>query len=167
MQKTAFKTQADSQDELLKNHQLDESASQKSKSGSVSQGSSKNLKKAEISHDDELGDDENFSEDDFLQQEIDTVSSKQPAFHNQNAKDPAALDMDAFAREVPIQVVAVAAKKTIPLKELLSLKKGSVVDFSKNINEQIDLVANGKLVARGELVLVEGRVGIHIKETFH
>ena len=69
-----------------------------------------------------------------------------------------------LADDMPLQVVAVLGKKTMTLKEVVDLKHGEVVDLKKMPNDTIDLVANGKLVARGELVLIDGRVGIQIKQ---
>lgn len=66
--------------------------------------------------------------------------------------------------EMPIQVVAVLGKKTMSLSEVLELKAGEVLDLRKLPQEMVDLVANGRLIARGELVLVDGKVGIQIKK---
>lgn len=65
---------------------------------------------------------------------------------------------------LPIQVVAVLGKKNITLKELLALKPGEVVELKKLPQDTVDLVANGKLIARGELVLIDGKLGVQIKQ---
>ncbi len=64
--------------------------------------------------------------------------------------------------DVPVQVVAVLGKKTISVKELVGLKMGHVVDLSRPANEMVDLVAGGKLVAKGELVDIDGKLGVRI-----
>ncbi|MDO8518718.1 MAG: FliM/FliN family flagellar motor switch protein [Deltaproteobacteria bacterium] len=69
-----------------------------------------------------------------------------------------------LSKDMPLQVVAVLGKKTMSLAEVVALKQGELVEFQKLPQEPIDLVANGKLVARGELVLVEGKLGIQIKQ---
>lgn len=69
-----------------------------------------------------------------------------------------------LATDLPVQVVAVMGKKTMTLKEVMALKQGEVVELKKLPQESIDLVANGKLIARGELVLVDGKLGIQIKQ---
>ncbi len=69
-----------------------------------------------------------------------------------------------LAEDMPLQIVAVLGKKTMTLKEVVALKQGEVIDLKKMPHDTIDLVANGKLVARGELVLIDGKVGIQIKQ---
>lgn len=69
-----------------------------------------------------------------------------------------------LSQEMPVQVVAVIGKKTLTLRELVSFKQGEVLELGKLPNESVDLVANGKLIARGEMVLIDGKVGIQIKQ---
>jgi|GEM_PF-1839469 len=68
--------------------------------------------------------------------------------------------------DVPVQMVAVMGKKTITIKEILSLSKGQVIDLNRFPNEAIDLVANGKLMAKGELVEIDGKLGVRIIKIF-
>lgn len=68
--------------------------------------------------------------------------------------------------DVPVQLVAVMGKKTITIKEILSLKKGQVIELNRFPNEAIDLVANGKLMAKGELVEIDGKLGVRIIKIF-
>lgn len=70
----------------------------------------------------------------------------------------------SVVEDMPIQMVGVLAKKTMTLKDVLALKQGEVVDMKKLPGEHIDLVANGKLIARGQLVLIDGSMGIQIKQ---
>ncbi len=72
----------------------------------------------------------------------------------------------ALTADVPVQVVAVMGKKTITVKDLISLKKGQVVELNRFPNEAIDLVANGKLMAKGELVEIDGKLGVQIIKIF-
>ncbi len=69
-----------------------------------------------------------------------------------------------LAEDMPIQVVAVLGKRSLTLKELIALKPGEVLELKKIPQDAIDLVANGKLIARGELVLMDGKLGIQIKQ---
>ncbi|KAB2836396.1 FliM/FliN family flagellar motor switch protein, partial [bacterium] len=83
---------------------------------------------------------------------------------------PAAAKADRRAvgltADVPVQLVAVMGKKTITIKEILSLKKGQVIELNRFPNEAIDLVANGKLMAKGELVEIDGKLGVRIIKIF-
>ncbi len=67
-----------------------------------------------------------------------------------------------MSHEIPVQIAAVLAKKTVRLSDVLAMNVGEVLDFKKIYNEPIDLVANGKLVAKAELVMVEGKLGVRI-----
>lgn len=69
-----------------------------------------------------------------------------------------------LSQNLPVEVIAVLSKKSTTLRDLLSLREGSIVSFPKASHETVDLVANGRLLARGEMVLVEGKIGIRIKE---
>lgn len=69
-----------------------------------------------------------------------------------------------LAEDMPIQVVAVLGKRSLTLKELIALKSGEILELKKIPQDAIDLVANGKLIARGELVLMDGKLGIQIKQ---
>ena len=86
------------------------------------------------------------------------------------AGSPAAAKADRRAvgltADVPVQLVAVMGKKTITIKEILSLKKGQVIELNRFPNEAVDLVANGKLMAKGELVEIDGKLGVRIIKIF-
>ena len=90
-----------------------------------------------------------------------TKAEPQPALAEE--PEPASnFDAFEFAPDVPIQVVAVLAKKTLSLKELFELRLGSVVDLGRPPSEYVDLVANGKMIGRGELVEIDGKLGVRI-----
>lgn len=75
-----------------------------------------------------------------------------------------ALESDAIdlASSLPIQVFAVLGKKTITMRDLLAMRLGEVIDLGRAPSEVVDLVANGKLIAKGELVDVDGTLGVRI-----
>src|SRR5262245_34935670 len=68
--------------------------------------------------------------------------------------------------DIPIQIVAVLGKKSVTVKDVVSLRMGQVIELNRLPNEAIDLVANGKLIAKGELVEIDGRLGIRILKIF-
>ncbi len=72
----------------------------------------------------------------------------------------------SLTSDIPIQIVAVLGKKPVTIKDIVSLRMGQVVELNRLPNEAIDLVANGKLIAKGELVEVEGRLGVRILKIF-
>lgn len=73
--------------------------------------------------------------------------------------DAAALDL---APDVPVQVIAVMGKRGVTIKELMEMRMGQVIDLKRPPNETVDIVVNGKLFARGELVEIDGKLGVKI-----
>ena len=66
--------------------------------------------------------------------------------------------------DVAVNVSAILGKSTMEVSQLLKLGKGSVVELDRKIGEAIDIYVNDRLVARGEVVLVEDRLGITMTE---
>jgi flagellar motor switch protein FliN/FliY len=66
--------------------------------------------------------------------------------------------------DVPVQISAVLGRATMPVNQLLKLGRGAVVELDKRVGESIDIFVNNKLVARGEVVAVEDRLGITMTE---
>lgn len=67
-----------------------------------------------------------------------------------------------ISSDVPVDLVAVLGRKNISLKDLLRFKVGQTLDLERSPNEFVDLVANGKIIARGELVEIDGKLGVRI-----
>lgn len=70
-----------------------------------------------------------------------------------------------FLMDLPLKVTAVLGRSDIQIKDLLEMGVGSVLELDRYENEPVDLLVNDKLVARGEVVVVEDRFGIRITET--
>lgn len=64
--------------------------------------------------------------------------------------------------DIPIQVVAVLGKKSMTMHDLLQLELGQLIDLGQPVSTTVDLVANGKLVAKGELIDIDGQLGVKI-----
>jgi len=65
---------------------------------------------------------------------------------------------------VPVQVSVRLGRRRLRISELLRLGSGDVVDLERAVGEPVDLFVNDRLVARGELVVVDGRLGLTIVE---
>ncbi len=65
---------------------------------------------------------------------------------------------------VPVQVSVRLGRRRLPIRELLRLGPGDVVDLERIVGDPVDLFVNDRMVARGELVVVDGRLGITIVE---
>ncbi len=66
--------------------------------------------------------------------------------------------------DVPVQVSAVLGKATMEVSQLLKLGRGAVVELDRRVGEAIDIYVNNRLVARGEVVVVEDRLGVTMTE---
>ncbi|HRC26505.1 MAG TPA: flagellar motor switch protein FliN [Alphaproteobacteria bacterium] len=66
--------------------------------------------------------------------------------------------------DVPVQVSAVLGRATMPVSQLLKLGRGAVVELDRKVGEAIDIYVNNRLVARGEVVVVEDKLGITMTE---
>lgn len=64
--------------------------------------------------------------------------------------------------DIPINLVAVIGKTTISIAELVKYRVGQTIDLKRAPGETVDLVANGRLIARGELVEMDGKMGVRI-----
>ena len=63
-----------------------------------------------------------------------------------------------------MQVSAVLGKSTLEVQKLLKLGRGAVVELDRKVGEAIDIYVNNRLVARGEVVVLEDRLGITMTE---
>ena len=74
-----------------------------------------------------------------------------------------ARDLDAVY-DIPVQVSAVLGRATMQVSQLLKLGRGAVVELDRKVGEAIDIYVNNRLVARGEVVVVEDRLGVTMTE---
>lgn len=66
--------------------------------------------------------------------------------------------------DIPVQVSAVLGRTSMPVSQLLKLGRGAVVELDRKVGEPVDILVNERLVARGEVVIVEDRIGITMTE---
>jgi flagellar motor switch protein FliN len=79
--------------------------------------------------------------------------------HVKTAPAPANIELLAgVSLRVSVEVGSVSMR----LSELLGLSEGSVVELDRQANDLLDVFANGTLIARGEIVSVEGRYGVRV-----
>jgi flagellar motor switch protein FliN/FliY len=72
-------------------------------------------------------------------------------------------DLDAVYG-IPVEVAAVLGKAEMQVSHLLKLGRGAVIELDRKVGEAIDIYVNNRLVARGEVVVVEDRLGITMTE---
>ncbi|HJN23590.1 MAG TPA: flagellar motor switch protein FliN [Rhodospirillales bacterium] len=74
-----------------------------------------------------------------------------------------AQDLEAVY-DIPVQVSAILGKSNMQVSQLLKLGRGAVVELDRKVGEAIDIYCNNRLVARGEVVVVEDRLGVTMTE---
>jgi len=66
--------------------------------------------------------------------------------------------------DVELEVVLRFGERRMPLREILELSAGSLVELDRGVEEPVDLLLDGKLIARGEVVVVDGNYGLRVRE---
>jgi flagellar motor switch protein FliN len=115
-----------------------------------------------------------MSEDDSDNKEV-PLPDLEAGSEMQTVEDPGALapsdsepvtgaaDLEAVF-DVPVQVSAVLGRARMEVGELLKLGPGAVLELDRKVGEAIDIYVNNRLVARGEVVLVEEKLGVTMTE---
>jgi flagellar motor switch protein FliN len=91
-----------------------------------------------------------------------TEMTEQPAQEDTELARTAA-DLEAVF-DIPVNVTAVLGKSRMQVSKLLKLGRGAVVELDRKVGEAIDIYVNNRLVARGEVVVVEDRLGVTMTE---
>jgi flagellar motor switch protein FliN len=74
-----------------------------------------------------------------------------------------AADLEAVF-DVPVRISVVLGRTKMPVSELLKLDTGMVIELDRQVGEAVEIFINERLVARGEIVLVDGRLGVTMTE---
>lgn len=90
--------------------------------------------------------------------ELETDPNQMPDARPQNAKELEAV------YDIPVQISAVLGRATMQVSQLLKLGRGAVVELDRKVGEAIDIYVNNRLVARGEVVVVDERLGVTMTE---
>jgi flagellar motor switch protein FliN/FliY len=93
----------------------------------------------------------------------DAPSIDDAAYHEDEQVSRVAADLEAVF-DVPVQVSAVLGRSKMDVGELLKLGPGTVLELDRRVGEAIDIYVNNRLVARGEVVLVEDKLGVTMTE---
>lgn len=90
--------------------------------------------------------------------------SSSVAEHNgDDMRDRMAADLKPVF-DVPVSVQAVIGRTTIEVSKLLELSPGTILELDRRVGEAIDIYVNSRLVARGEVVVVDDRLGVTMTE---
>jgi len=80
------------------------------------------------------------------------------------------LGMDKFVTEldavldVSVDITAVLGTSMMPISQILKLGRGAVVELNRSVGEDIEVHANSRLVATGEVIVIEDRLGVNIND---
>jgi flagellar motor switch protein FliN/FliY len=66
--------------------------------------------------------------------------------------------------DIPVQISVVLGKTSMQVSQLLKLGRGAVIELERKVGEPIDIFVNNRLIARGEVVVVEDRIGVTMTE---
>ncbi|MGJ8686917.1 MAG: flagellar motor switch protein FliN [Spongiibacteraceae bacterium] len=79
------------------------------------------------------------------------------------ARKSAEPDLDAVL-DIPMRLTLEVGGADMSIRELLQLHQGAVVTLDRRAGESLDVLANGTLIARGEVVVVDDNLGLRITE---
>ena len=129
--------------------------------------------------DDEINEDENAPLAEAAQEDeapapaapdigIDLENMEGQGFTDEDLKEfaigePMANDVTAIY-DIPVQISAVLGRANMQVSQLLKLGRGAVVELDRKVGEAIDIYVNNRLVARGEVVVVEDKLGVTMTE---
>jgi flagellar motor switch protein FliN/FliY len=77
--------------------------------------------------------------------------------------EKSAADLEAVF-DVPVRISVVLGRTRMPVSDLLHLDVGTVIELDRQVGEAVEIYINDRLVARGEIVLVENRLGVTMTE---
>ena len=106
-----------------------------------------------------------MSENDLPLEEFEpgTEVATLPAAEVPSEEDKIASDL-APVFDVPVNISAVLGRAHLSVAQLLKLAQGSVLELDRKVGEAIDIYVNNRLVARGEVVIVDDRLGVTMTE---
>ena len=99
-----------------------------------------------------------------MEQAVETNSAESPPRANGESaaqSNGAEINLDALM-DVQVQLSVEIGRSKVPIKQLISLSQGSVIELDRGVNEPLDLLVNGTLMARGEVVVVDGQFGLRL-----
>lgn len=91
----------------------------------------------------------------------------QPAMFEELSETPSSQTADRdlnLVLDLPVQVMVELGRCRISIAELLSFRRGSVVELNVKAGDPLDLVVNGCLIAQGEVVIVNNQYGIRLTD---
>lgn len=89
------------------------------------------------------------------------MANEVSGFGDSSTSDSLSLETVA---DIPVQITVVLGRTSMVVNQLLKLGRGAVIELDQKVGEPIDIFVNNRLVARGEVVVVEDRIGVTMTE---
>ena len=96
------------------------------------------------------------------EEKVDMHTAQFPEFNEQNTQ-PLPNNMELI-KDVPLEVTVRLGKTVMKIRDILELGDGSIIELDKLAGEPVDLLVNGKLVAKGEVVVIDENFGFRVKD---
>jgi flagellar motor switch protein FliN/FliY len=96
------------------------------------------------------------------EEKVDVQSAQFPEF-NESPTQPLPNNMELI-KDVPLEVTVRLGKTIMKIRDILDLGDGSIIELDKLAGEPVDLLVNGKLVAKGEVVVIDENFGFRVKD---
>jgi flagellar motor switch protein FliN/FliY len=80
-----------------------------------------------------------------------------------NAESNKELDIEVMF-DVPVKISVVLGKTDMSIDQLLHLENGNIIELERKIGEDVDVYVNGRIIAKGEIVIVDENIGITLTE---
>ncbi len=95
----------------------------------------------------------------------DTVDVQKASFpdFNEPASQPLPQNIE-LVKDVPLKATVRLGKAQMKIKDILDLGEGSIIELDKLAGETVDLLVNGKLIAKGEVVVIDENFGFRVKD---
>ena len=92
------------------------------------------------------------------------------AGEGEGAPEPAAAapgngEADRALNEVPVEISAVLGTARVPVAQLLKMGRGAVLELDRKVGDPIEIFVNKRMVARGEVTVLDDRLGVTLSET--
>lgn len=112
----------------------------------------------------ETEDEDNNDDANTPEEELDSIADEEAKLAAASGVQTSTVKNLEAIYDVPVQISAVLGKSNMQVSELLELSRGRVVELDRKVGEAIDIYVNNRLVARGEVVVVEERLGVTMTE---
>ena len=86
-----------------------------------------------------------------------------PALQEQPGERPLSLDLGPVL-DVPVELTVEIGRTTMTIGETLTIGPGSIIGLKRNTGEPVDLLVNGKRIARGEVIAIDEEFGFRVTE---